>query len=751
MHCNLEKKSALKNLNTKAILVQIPMSKNSLHKVTFGLRIISLFILLFFCALKSVLAQTEFDIKKLQNPKKYGPEVKSQFKELLVPEYQLARGKKAVFLKNGLRSSSFIAPQLWRNIKDTVYPYRVDIVYSRYPVRDGEYKEIYPLLCNRLLRLFELDPSLNDTALKWRTILQTHVVNDDQVNSLFHGVVIWYRTAAEEAEANGESDSLGAENKLVQTERGSQSSSVELIKTINGLRENALLNDSIRNLIDGKSLDVQRHIIQQYLSKALTIKNTIPLNERTPLEMMQYKKQINEYLKHNPFSDSVVWKVFDRHPEWTDALVINDWTGSMYGYGAQVLHWHLNNYKHSGVRFLSLFNDGDGKTTAQKVIGETGGVYSSEASDIPSILNLFNLVRLNGGGGDRPENNIEAILTSMERFPEHKEIILIADNFACIRDIELAYKITKPIRIIVCGYSKDFGVNTHLAYLAKISNGGLYTLENDIENLRIELLEKGEIAHNKDNRFYISPMNCSPKPIFELNYGKESFKTYTDLDSAIAERDKVRKLYLTNKDYPSIPGKIYKMKNLLYIDLSENKLDKLGFGIKNLRELKELNVSKNNIKKIPNAFSKIKYLEYINFSFNELKEVNLLFEQGYYCKYFDVSFNEIEQVNQINLLKNATSIKLNNNRISELPQEINQLKKVKVLDLSNNQLLYLPRTIIGLIKLEELNLENNQLGSLPPNLKRLRKLKILNLGGNPIGEKEKERIRRELPEVEITF
>jgi Leucine-rich repeat (LRR) protein len=65
--------------------------------------------------------------------------------------------------------------------------------------------------------------------------------------------------------------------------------------------------------------------------------------------------------------------------------------------------------------------------------------------------------------------------------------------------------------------------------------------------------------------------------------------------------------------------------------------------------------------------------------------------------------------------------------------------------------LYLPRTISGLTKLEELNLENNNIGSLPPYLYRLRKLKTLNLSGNPIGEKEKDRIRRDLPDVEIVF
>jgi Leucine-rich repeat (LRR) protein len=710
-----------------------------------------LLICLYVLATQNTLGQSKFDIKKLHNPKKYGTEVKAQTKELLVPEYAVAIGKHAVFLKNGLRSSQFIAPKLWRNIKDTVYPYRVDIVYSRYPVRDGVYSEIYPLLCNRLIRLFELDPSLNDTNLKYRTILQTHVENDDQVNGLFHGVVIWYKTASEEAEGVEEADSLGTQKSLVQTEKSTQSSSADLIKTISSVRDNPLLNDSVRNLLDGQTIDRQKHIIQQYLTQSLSIKNNIPLNKRTPLEMMVFKKQIHEFLKFNPFSDSVVWKVMDRHPEWTDALVVNDWTGSMYGYGAQVLHWHINNYKESGVRYLSLFNDGDGKTTAQKVIGETGGIYTSEASDIPGILNLFNLVRLNGGGGDRPENNIEAILSSMERNPDHKEIILIADNFACIRDIELAYKITKPIRVIVCGYNKTFGVNPHLAYLAKISNGGLYTLNADIENLRVELSDKGEIIQNKDNRFVISMLNCTPKSVYELNYGKESFKTYTQLDSAIRDKSKVRKLNLSNVEMPQVPKQISQMKQLLALNLSENKIKKIPSNFRNLQQLKELDLSLNQINTLPRGFYKLKYLETLLLQQNQLTNLTQFFAQGYYLKRIDVSHNLLQELNGLNQLKNLQFANFSSNKISEIPGEINQLKKLVILDLSNNQLLYLPKGLIGLIKLEELNLENNQLGSMPPNLQRLRKLKVLNLAGNPLGEKEKERIRKQLPEVEIVF
>lgn len=699
----------------------------------------------------SSFAQNYFDPNQLQNPKKYGPSIKAKFKEKFVYEYKVTPGKHVVFLKNGLRSSDFIAPKLWTNIQDTVFPYRVDIVYSRYPLHDSIYKEIYPLLCNRLLHLFQLDASLNDPNFTWNTILQTHIENDDQVNTLFHGVVIWYRTAEEEALLIDSLEEKTQDNVSVRTDKNTQGGIKDLTETIEGIKQSNLLDEQTRTAIQNKPLDVQKQLIKEQLQKEIIKPSTIKLSERTPLEMFQFKRQVTEFLKNNPFTDSVVWKVMDRHPEWADALVVNDWTGSMYGYGAQVVHWHLLNYKTSGIRFISLFNDGDNKTNANKIIGETGGIYSAEASDIPKIINLFNLVRLNGGGGDRQENNVEAILESIKRFPNQQEIILIADNFACIRDIELAVKINKPVRIIVCGYSKEFGVNPHLAYLAKITNGGLYTLEQDLENLRLETSGIGEIKEFKDRRFLISPINCSPRPIYELKYGKESFKTYTNYDSAFIEKDKVRQLELKEMDLLKWPVGISKMRNLLTLNLSKNKLKSIPNNVKQLELLKDINLANNELTALPKTFTKLTSLENLDVSFNQLQTLSLFFPNWFYLKKLNASNNLLAGIDGLNQLKNIQSLNLSFNNIAELPAEIHQLKRLVSLDLSNNKLLYLPRTISGLSKIEELNLENNNIGSLPPYLYRLRKLKTLNLAGNPLGEKEKDRIRAELPQVEITF
>ncbi len=699
----------------------------------------------------NLFAQNYFDEPKLLNPKKNGPAIKAKFKEEFVYEYKVTPGKHAVFLRNGLRSSDFIAPKLWLNIRDTVYPYQVDIVYSRYPVYDSVYKEIYPLLCNRLIHLFQLDASLNDADFTWRTILQTHIDNDEQVNKLFHGIVIWYRTPAEEAKLNKQQDSLPLANASVQTEKNTQGGIKEMESTIANIKQDHILSDSIKLALENKPLDVQKTMIQKHLEKQILKPSSIKLADRTPFEIQQYKRQINEFLKLNPFYDSVVWKVMERHPEWVDALVVNDWTGSMYGYGAQVVHWHINHYRSSGIRFLTLFNDGDNKTNASKIIGETGGIYSVEASDIPTIMNLFNLVRINGSGGDRPENDIEAILESIKRFPNHQEVILIADNLACIRDIELASKINKPVRVIVCGYIKEVGVNPHLAYLAKITNGGLYTLNQDLENIKLETFGVGEIKDFKDRRFGISSLPCKPKPIYELNYAKESFKTYTNYDSALANKEQVRQLDLKEQSIVKYPTGIHKMKQLIALNLSKNELIQLPNSIKKLENLKDLNLSNNQLNELPKGFVNLKYLENLNVSNNQLSTVSFYFISGYYLKKIDLSHNQIGSLDGLNQLKNLQYANFSFNNITELPAEVHQLKRLISLDLSNNKLLYLPRTFAGLTKLEELNLENNNIGSLPPYMYRLRKLRTLNLVGNPIGEKEKERIRKDLPNVEITF
>jgi len=211
---------------------------------------------------------------------------------------------------------------------------------------------------------------------------------------------------------------------------------------------------------------------------------------RTPYLSREYSKSISKE------TDSTVLKIFNRNKQWNKMLIVCDFTGSMSPYTSQLLLWHKLNYEtnKSKIGQYTFFNDGDSKSTNEKKIGSTDGIYHSEALAFEDITNLAYETMRKGNGGDCPENNIEAVIKGLKKCNTCKDVVLIADNFATPRDLELAYKIEKPIKIILCGTYG--GVNVEYINLAKATGGSIHTIEDDITNLA--LLNEGEtITINK--------------------------------------------------------------------------------------------------------------------------------------------------------------------------------------------------------------------------------------------------------------
>lgn len=195
---------------------------------------------------------------------------------------------------------------------------------------------------------------------------------------------------------------------------------------------------------------------------------------RTPQEL---KALITGYAT---FRDSTVYTVMDRHPEWEDMLVVMDWTGSMYKYGAQLVLWHKLNMvaNHSDVKHFVFFNDGNKKKTWQKQVGKTGGVYRARSDEMDELVETMMYVMKKGNGGDVEENDMEALLTGLQFLDDYKEVILIADNKSGVRDLELLSKVDKPVRVIICDLK---GQKVHPDYLkiAKETGGSIHTLRKD--------------------------------------------------------------------------------------------------------------------------------------------------------------------------------------------------------------------------------------------------------------------------------
>jgi len=688
-------------------------------------------------------SQSKFDEQKLEDPKTFGAEIANLLSTIEVNEYE-KKTENCIYLQNGFRTATFVNEKEWIDIQDSVEAYRIDIVYSKYPLRKGTYYEIYPLLFNRLKTLFAMDGSLNRSEIEWNKVLQTNCINDAQVNTLFHGVVIWYRPIETIPPltvnlAVSKQDKINSQKTQNADEQLTFEEIQASVEHIRGMTE---LPDSINQLLENQSLDKQIETLKYFLADEIKNEPDYDLSNATPEQKTQFQQEITDFIARYPVSDSVVYKVFKRHPEWKNMIVINDWTGSMYNYGLQLLDWHMKNFEKSGVISLTLFNDGDAKNQHEKHIGETGGIYFEEADNIPQLIDLFQLVMLNGSGGDGPENNIEGILAAMEEYENYSEIVLIADNNACVRDIELADRIGKPVRIVLCGYNKAKGVNPHYAYLAKITGGGIYTIENDFEEINIELGEKGEIKSNKEKRFKLTKNACEGYAFLDAS------QVIHPLDYALKNKQKTRKVDASKLNLNKVPSGVYRIQKLNYLDLSNNELSEINPKISRLEYLKTLNLSHNALNDLPWEFGYVRYIENLDLSHNLFDSIPLALKYSKHLNTLNLSNNNISEViltTQVKLCK----LDLSHNAISQLPKTFTKLKLITDLNLSDNLFTVFPPQIGNLRKIQRLDLSNNQLTKLPTDLYKYQRIKHLNLKGNNLSEEEKIRIQKALPFTQI--
>jgi hypothetical protein len=206
-----------------------------------------------------------------------------------------------------------------------------------------------------------------------------------------------------------------------------------------------------------------------------------------PGATLESAKDEHDYLKDVMLGkvklvDSTLIKIFKRN-YWAQAAVVADFTGSMSPYISQLLLWYNLTFTEKKYSEFTFFNDGDMKPDDSKRVGAAGGIYYCKSENRDSVLNTALTCVSNGFGGDIPENNIEAILYTIKKNPGIKEVILIADNWAPMRDYSLIDKIKVPVRVIVCGYGMNPYLNTQYLDLAYKTKGSLHTIEEDITKL----------------------------------------------------------------------------------------------------------------------------------------------------------------------------------------------------------------------------------------------------------------------------
>ncbi len=200
-----------------------------------------------------------------------------------------------------------------------------------------------------------------------------------------------------------------------------------------------------------------------------------------PYDLSTELSTINDVLEgKSVISDSTILKTMARNPHWKEMLVIADVTGSMTPYTAQLILWLKLNTKDNRTKQFTFFNDGDRKS-GRKEVGKTGGIYSISSNNYQKVAEKAIEAMKNGSGGDMEENDIEAVLQGIKNCQECKNIVLIADNFAPVRDVELLKQVKKPIKIILCGTA--MGINTQYLDIARATGGSVHTMESDLDAL----------------------------------------------------------------------------------------------------------------------------------------------------------------------------------------------------------------------------------------------------------------------------
>jgi hypothetical protein len=327
---------------------------------------------------------------------------------------------------------------------------QVDLVYSDYPKN----ADLSSLNLERLKNLETLQPTLfGQEEIKWRVVRQTRCPDKASAALLFHGFVIYYRPVQSMKEVATEISEIKRLTKRTET-----------------VKKSALVKD--HNLVIERSID----------DSTLKVESIDPdLSEVSSSSVKSFSILLpSEDAFSIPMMDTTVSAVLNRN-KWKNMLVVADVTGSMYPYTSQLLLWlQLNASKHPNMRYL-FFNDGDMTPDNKKVIGKTGGLYPIQSNNYSVVETMIYKAMRAGCGGDGPENNIEAILKGVSLYSDAQTIVMIADNWAPVKDISLLTSLKKPVKIILCG--SQYFVNPVYLNIARATGGSVHTMESDILEL----------------------------------------------------------------------------------------------------------------------------------------------------------------------------------------------------------------------------------------------------------------------------
>ncbi|MCW5922446.1 MAG: hypothetical protein KIS77_08885 [Saprospiraceae bacterium] len=412
-----------------------------------------------------------------------------------IPLYDTTACKDCILLQVQYGDSEFRNLDVFKRF-DAKNIAQVDVVYSSFS-RTKNFDQV-SLNRERLTNLEKASPGLFDNeSIKWNMLRQTNCRTLEESERLFHGFVV--HLASGVAVRSNDGTLMPAPSPVVPTKKSSNKT--PLVTRDSTVRE---MSVSMREITKRECEETGKYIPKNKDKARKGVRYDKPGRNRIPEKKCQTKslgyaydttyfdrrikinaatgKAIDRSLDIDRRRDTTVIDAMDRN--WDDwrkekVIVVQDVTGSMSGYLTQIFIWH-ELYASKGVEHYVFFNDGDGKPDKDKVLGKVGGIYYVQSNRLSEIQEVAHRAARAGSGGDNPENNIEAAIYAQTRCPDCSMMVMIADNYAPVRDFKLMSEVRKPVHVVVCGGN---GEEVHSDYIsiAALTGGAVHTSKMDLD------------------------------------------------------------------------------------------------------------------------------------------------------------------------------------------------------------------------------------------------------------------------------
>lgn len=398
-------------------------------------------------------------------------------------EYTIDSAAHPIIVRLDFNSDSILNPKVASLLRSTTAQ-RIDFVFTSYAASSSFDQP--KLNIARLNALKALAPHLfTNTLTQWNFIAQTKANCKEEASEMLHAFIIYPVPPASKATAAIDEKRM---KYFFETLSLADTCTDTVLKIKFKYVETGLYKH--RNYVNQKNIKLSPTKSKKY---PYALKKQV-IDSSYVVEHVACASYAIDYTPFLVNNDSVVMAVLNRKKEWKNKIVVTDVTGSMSPYTTQLLLWYKLHETEKDVNQFVFFNDGNMTPDDKKVIGATGGIYSCEGkAGYAYMEKQVSKAMEAGGGGDAPENNMEALLSLRHLTPE-QNLVMIADNYAPVKDIALLMKFKFPVKIILCGVSTY--INSDYLDIARYTGGSIHTMESDIDNL-MTLKEGDSITINK--------------------------------------------------------------------------------------------------------------------------------------------------------------------------------------------------------------------------------------------------------------